>query len=143
MSGNKKSKMIDSRSTSEQSSEISLAYENRKPFSLKEFYDYDTFPKSTGAAVLPWTDFTRDFMSLDIKMTPTHQQICEDHLEHLIDLRPYMIENPEQVNRFDFLPKILSRFRHMHLRHMCVVNPNDGRLEGVITRQDIFLWMPL
>ena len=82
-------------------------------------------------------------MSLDLPMTPEIRQICEAHSDSMIDLRPYMIENPEKCQRYDFLPKVLARFRHMHLRHLCVVNPNDGSLDGVITRQDIFLWMPL
>ena len=120
-----------------------MGYNKEKLFTLKDFYDYEFFPESTGAAILPWTDFTRDFMSLDIAMTPATKQICEDHLDMLIDLRPYMIENPEKCTRYDFLPKILARFRHMHLRHLCVTNPTDGTLEGVITRQDIFLWMPM
>jgi len=53
-------------------------------------------PESVNAAVLPWSDFTRDFLSLDIAMTPEVKQICQDHLNDLIDLRPYMIENPEK-----------------------------------------------
>ena len=118
-------------------------YITEKEFTLKEFYDYDNFPESTGSAVLPWTDFTRDFMSLDIAMTPAVKQYCENTPDSWIDMRPYMIENPEKCTRYDFLPKVLARFRHMHLRHLCVTDPTDGTLEGVITRQDIFLWMPL
>lgn len=71
------------------------------------------------------------------------EDICSNHTDKLIDLRPYMIQNPETVNRYDFLPKILARFRHMHLRHLVVTNPANGNLEGMITRQDIFTWMPL
>jgi hypothetical protein len=82
-------------------------------------------------------------MSLDIAMSPEVKQICEDHLDHIIDLRPYMIENPEKCQKYDFLPKILARFRHLHLRHLCVINPINGELDGLITRQDIFNWMPL
>ena len=137
--------MIDSFSEdqTEGTSECSLGYDTDKGFLLENFYDEDNFPKSTGAACLPWTDFTRDFMSLDLPMTPEIRQICEAHSDSMIDLRPYMIENPEKCQRYDFLPKVLASFRHMHLRHLCVVNPNDGSLDGVITRQDIFLWMPL
>lgn len=63
--------LVDSSETSETGeSDVSLGYENAKPFLLKDFYDFDSFPESTGAAVLPWTDFCRDFMSLDIAMTP-------------------------------------------------------------------------
>merc|ERR1712166_313256 len=100
--------LVDSSDTSETGdSDLSLGQTNEKPFTIRDFYDFESFPESTGAAVLPWTDFTRDFMSLDITMTPAVKQICEDHLESLIDLRPYMIENPEKCTRYDFLPKIL------------------------------------
>lgn len=133
----------DSSDDTEGDSDLSLGYNNEKNFTLKEFYDYDDFPESTGSAILPWTEFTRDFMSLDIAMTPAVKQYCEDTPDSWIDLRPYMIENPEKCTRYDFLPKVLARFRHMHLRHLCVTNPTNGQLEGVITRQDIFLWMPM
>jgi CBS domain-containing protein len=93
--------------------------------------------------VLPWTEFTRDFESLDLKLTPSISHICEKHSEKLVDLRPYMIENPETCTKWDFLPKILSRFQHLHLRHLIVVNPVTGHLEGMITRKDIFTWMAL
>lgn len=52
----------------------------------------------------------------------------------MVDLRPYIIENPEMCTRFDYLPKILKRFRHMNLRHIIVVNPVNGTIEGMITR---------
>ena len=137
--------MVDNSSETSETddSNLSLGYDNVKPFTLKDFYDYEEFPESTGSAVLPWTNFTRDFMSLDIAMTPDIKQYCENNLDNMIDMRPYMIENPEKCTRYDFLPKVLARFRHMHLRHLCVTDPTDGTLEGVITRQDIFLWMPL
>jgi hypothetical protein len=135
--------LSDDSNDTEGSSDVQLRYDDEKTFTLKEFYDYDSFPESTGSAVLPWTDFTRDFMSLDIAMTPEVKHLCENNMDGWVDLRPYMIENPEKCTRYDFLPKILARFRHMHLRHLCVTNPTDGTLEGMITRQDIFLWMPL
>jgi hypothetical protein len=63
--------MVDSSQTSDtEDSDMSLGYDNAIQFTLKDFYDYEIFPESTGAAVLPWTDFTRDFLSLDIAMTP-------------------------------------------------------------------------
>merc|ERR1712166_1077708 len=99
--------MNEDKSSSRSESEVSLSSEPKKQFKLNDFYDFESFPESTGAAVLPWTDFTRDFLSLDLTMTPAVKQICEDHLESLIDLRPYMIENPEKCTRYDFLPKIL------------------------------------
>jgi CBS domain-containing protein len=123
------------------STEISLYVD--KPFNLKEYYDFDSFPESKGFSILPYQNFTRDFLALDEKCTSEIAHICESHLDKLVDLRPYIIENPETCTKFDFLPKILSRFQHLHLRHLPVVNPVNGQLEGMITRQDIFTWMSL
>jgi hypothetical protein len=39
-----------------------------KPFNHKNYHDYDAFPESSGHSCLPWTDFTRDFLSLDKKI---------------------------------------------------------------------------
>ena len=127
------------------SSEITLyAGENpNKPYNRKTYYDIDSFPESSSLSQLPWTDFTRDFLSLDKKLDKHAEHICNQQLDKLVDLRPYMIENPETVTKFDFLPKVLDRFRHMHLRHLIVVNPTNNHLEGMITRQDIFNWMPM
>ena len=127
------------------SSDVTLfAGENpNKPYNHKTYYDYDNFPESSGHSCLPWTDFTRPFMSLDLKLDKLVEHICNQHVDKLVDVRPYMIENPETVTRYDLLPKILGRFRLMHLRHLTVVNPTNNHLEGMITRQDIFNWMPM
>jgi len=82
-------------------------------------------------------------MGTDKKMDDMVKDICEKHKDELIDLRPYMIENVHKCTRFDYLPLILNTFRYNHLRHLVVVNPINNRLEGVITRQDIFMYMPL
>jgi len=127
--------------TTDMSSEVSIYID--RPFNLKEYYDYDSFPESKGVGVIPWQAFARDFDGLDKTCTPEISEICERHVEKLVDLRPYMIENPETCTKFDFLPKIHLRFTQLHLRHLIVVNPITGHLEGMITRQDIFTWMPL
>jgi predicted transcriptional regulator len=93
--------------------------------------------------VVPWTEFTRDFIGLDLRLNNELCHLCETHGDKMMDLRPYLVENPEICTRFDFLPKILKRFRHMNLRHLIVVNPLNNNVEGIITRQDIFTWMPL
>mmetsp|Transcript_17794 Transcript_17794/g.30156 ORF Transcript_17794/g.30156 Transcript_17794/m.30156 type:complete len:83 (+) Transcript_17794:2600-2848(+) len=82
-------------------------------------------------------------MGLDKMIDAEVQEVCELHGDKMIDTRPYLIDNPEVITRFDFLPKILKRFRHMNLRHLIVVNPINHSVEGIITRQDIFTWMPL
>lgn len=114
-----------------------------QPFSFRTYYDLDVFPQSDGMNVLPWTLFTRDFLGLDLRLTPDVAHVCKTHQDQMLDLRPYLIENPEVCSKFDFLPKVLQRFRHMNLRHLVVINPVNSHVEGMITRQDIFRWMPL
>lgn len=61
----------------------------------------------------------------------------------MIDLRPYMNEQPEKCTKFDFLPKLLDRFRNLNLRHIFVVDIYNGKCVGVINRGDLFTYMPL
>lgn len=51
-----------------------------------------------------------------------------------IDFRPYIIENPITVFINDPLMKLVDLFRKMHLRHMVVIDPKNGKLSGIITR---------
>lgn len=110
---------------------------------MSEWLDTDAFPPSQNSMMLSWRLFTQDFMGTDKKMDENLKDICEKHKDKMIDLRPYMIENVHKVTRFDYLPVILHTFRFNHLRHLVVVNPINNRLEGLITRQDIFMYMPL
>ena len=109
-----------------------------KPFDYKKYFDYDTFPETNKEVLISWRKFTRDFASLDLKLDAHIEALCEQAPDKLIDLRPYMIETAEHCTRFDFFPQLVNRFRHLHLRHLIVVNPQNNRLEGIITRQDIF-----
>ena len=54
--------------------------------------------------------------------------------DELIDFRPYIIENPITVFINDPLMKLVDLFRKMHLRHMIVIDPRNGKLVGIITR---------
>jgi hypothetical protein len=97
-----------------------------KPFDVKKYFDYDAFPESDENTLVSWRKFTRDFTSLDLKIDKSVESLCESAPDKLVDLRPYMIENAEHCTRFDMLPKVLARFRYMHLRHLIVVNPNNN-----------------
>jgi predicted transcriptional regulator len=66
-----------------------------------------------------------------------------ENIEKHIDFRPYMNDNPMTVNLGDSIHKCTDVFRKMHLRHLCVIHPIGGKLEGIITRQDLFLWLDL
>ena len=105
--------------------------------------DYDCFPVDDTKVILSWRYFRSDFKGLDKQLDSETNPICEKHPEQLVDLREYMIEHPEQCTQLDFLPKIVARFRHLHLRHLIVTNPFSGHAHGIITRGDIFNWMPL
>jgi len=61
----------------------------------------------------------------------------------MVDLRPYMISEIYGVDIKDKLPKVLQTFRFNHLRQMLVLDTEVGKLEGIITRQDIFAYMSI
>jgi CBS domain-containing protein len=54
-----------------------------------------------------------------------------------------MLENPLTVHTYTRMPKIVSIFRLHHLRHLPVVTPHGRQLVGIITRKDLFTYMPL
>jgi len=60
-----------------------------------------------------------------------------------VDLRPYMIHSPFVCHTTDKIQKVLDIYRLMNLRQICVVNPVDGSLQGVISRENLFNYMSL
>ncbi len=66
--------------------------------------------------------------------------MIEENYEEWIDLRHYMIESPLTVSLHDKLYKILDQFRLNHARHICVADPSNGSIKGVITRKDLFAY---
>lgn len=100
-------------------------------------------PLDDTKVILSWMQFRVDYTSLDKELDDNLIEICEKHATELVDLRPYMIEHPETCTQLDFLPKVLARFRALHLRHLIVTNPYSGHAHGIITRGDIFKYMPL
>jgi hypothetical protein len=129
--------------TNEKSSEYSQVPDENKPFNMSEWLDTESFPASQNSMLASWRAFTQGFLGTDLKMSDDVKDICQNHEDKMVDLRPYMIENVYRCTRFDYLPIILQIFQHHHLRHLVVVNPINNRIEGVITRQDIFMYMPL
>lgn len=76
-------------------------------------------------------------------MTDVILDILRSNRSKQIDLRPYIIENPITVFIKDPLQKLVGLFRKMHLRHMVVIDPKNGKLMGIITRQDLFMYLDL
>jgi CBS domain-containing protein len=84
-----------------------------------------------------------EFDMKDLVLSDADINICESNGKELIDLRPYMVEQPVICSKLDFLPSIVNKFRDLHLRHLIVICAHNGKVDGIITRQDIFRWMPL
>ena len=108
-----------------------------------ETLEFDTMPVDDTKVTLSWYHFRVDYTSLDKQLNDETTEICLKNANELVDLRSYMIEHPEVCTVLDFLPKILARFRALHLRHLIVTNPFTGHAHGIITRGDIFKYMPL
>ena len=89
-----------------------------------------------------WRDFNTDFWSSDRNFEEV-ADICALNRKRLVDLRPYLIEDPFFVTTTDKLPKVLDFFRSFHLRAIPVIDPNNGMPVAVLTRQDIFAFMSL
>jgi len=66
--------------------------------------------------------------------------VIEENFEEWVDLRPYFIEYPFTVSIYDKFHRVLDSFRLNHLRHLCVIDPCNGELKGVITRKNIFAY---
>lgn len=89
-----------------------------------------------------WSAFNTDFWSTDRDYEEV-ADICALHRKKLVDLRPYLIEEPFFVTTMDKLPKVLDLFRNFHLRALPVIDPNNGMPVAVLTRQDLFAYMSL
>lgn len=93
---------------------------------------------------LDWSDFNVDFHS----STPSIHEaeflsIVQRHGDRIVDLRPFMIPRPFTVFENDSLQKCLDLFRLMNLRHLPVLDEEDGAPVGMITRQDLFAFMTI
>jgi len=101
------------------------------------------FPKTPRAEILDWRNFNMNFYSDEADPKEVLETVCDNYESELIDLRPYMWEHPFIAYVHDPLDKCLELFRHHHLRHLPVMNPTDGSIQGIITRKDLFAYMSL
>ena len=115
-----------------------------EPGNADQFYlDYDEkngFPTTPAAKLVPWWEFTTDIYSSEADAEKVILDVIEENFEQWIDLRPYMIESPLTVSLHDKFYQILDQFRLNHTRHMCVIDPSNGAIKGVITRKDLFAY---
>lgn len=108
--------------------------------------DYDHhegFPRTPADKILPVNMFNCPIISKDVDCDEIVDKIAFEYRNEMIDVRPYMVEYPFSVNVHDSVDKCLQVFMLNHLRHLCVVNPNDGACVGVITRKDLFAYSSL
>ena len=104
-------------------------------------YDIQGLPMEQ-SAVLNWTHFNSDMVASELNYESV-AAIVNSNKSKRVDLRHYMIESPYVCFTTDKVQKILDIFRFMQLRQMCVINPIDGKLKGVISREDLFAYMKL
>ena len=57
--------------------------------------DQDIYLPSEDKDILQWEHFTVPFASLDREYSDSFAELCNKNKDKLVDLRPYMIENPE------------------------------------------------
>ena len=91
---------------------------------------------------LDWSAFSTDLWSTDRSFDEV-AEVCAKNANKLVDLRPYLIEEPYYVSTMDKLPKVLDLFQNFHLRALPVIDPNDGMPVAVLTRKDLFAFMSL
>ena len=102
----------------------------------------DTHDLPLSEVVVDWKHFNCDLYSSDKKFDDV-EYLADANLQERIDLRPYMIENPYVCFTTDKFQKVLDTFRFNQCRQLCVLNPINGRLQGVIGREDLFAYMSL
>lgn len=90
--------------------------------------------------ILDWHFFNVDLWS-NQRSYEEVADISTKFSQKLIDLRPYLVEEPYVIHITDKLPKVLDMFRHFHLRALPVLDPNDGSPVAVLTRADLFAYM--
>lgn len=104
--------------------------------------EFDTHDLPVGDRVVDWRYFCSDMYGTDRKWEEI-EDIINENMDERIDLRPYLIASPFICFSTDKIQKCLDIFRHNCLRQLCVINPIDGSLQGVIGREDLFNYMSL
>ena len=104
--------------------------------------EFDTHDLPIGDRKVDWRHFNADMYGTDRKWQEI-EEIARSNADERVDLRPYLIASPFICFSTDKIQKCLDIFRHNCLRQLCVINPCDGSLQGVIGREDLFKYMSL
>ena len=93
------------------------------------------FQPTPESDIVHWSKFNVNIFS-DEPCPESALAGLKGHEGEWIDLRPYMIELPQKLSRFNTLSKALELFRTYHLRHLVIVNAQDDSIAGILTRKD-------
>ena len=104
--------------------------------------EFNTNDLPIGENLVHWTKFCSSMDSIDREYDEV-KGIIEGNKNQRMDIRPYMIQQPFVCQTTDKIQKVLYMYRFFQIRQLCVVNPVDGTLQGVIGREDIFAYMSL
>lgn len=112
-----------------------MTFQKKKTFTqFSNQEDAEKFPATPAHLIIPWQRFCRDFQSKDLKVTRELKAVCGYYQNYMVDFRPYLIESPVTVFTTDPLRNCVELMRNMYLRHIIVISPVDGSLQGIITR---------
>lgn len=104
--------------------------------------ELDTTELPISEKILDWREFNTNLYSTQHTFNEIIHLIKENRNER-IDLRPYMIVEPFVCMTTDKMQKVLDMYRMNQMRQLCVINPVDGSLQGVIAREDLFAYMSM
>lgn len=104
--------------------------------------ELDTTELPISEELIDWREFNTNLYSTQHTFNEIIHLIKENKDER-IDLRPYMIIEPFVCMTTDKMQKVLDIYRMNQLRQICVINPVDGSLQGVISREDLFAYMSM
>ena len=99
------------------------------------------WPATPEDELIDWSHFCMNIYSDEVSAEYVLQKIIPQYQDEWIDLRPYMIESPFQISLNATLEDALELFYLLHLRHLIVTDPHNGKIAGIVTRKDIFVWM--
>jgi CBS domain-containing protein len=110
---------------------------------FEALHNKNKYPTMKKEFRLPWQCFTTPYLGVDREVDKEIIEILDNNLDKKIDFRPYMNETPVICNTCDAFKVVLETFRKMNLRHMPVLDSKNGKLSGMITRQDLFRWLDI
>ena len=114
------------------------AYRGRYSIRYDEGHGWPATPEDE---IMDWTHFCMNITSDEVSAEYVLQKIIPEYKDEWLDLRPYMIENPIKISVDTKLQDALELFYLLHLRHLIVTDPHNGKIAGIVTRQDLYAYM--